>query len=127
MSEHGWQWQSKVTVPGGGTATVTLSSGRPLLERLTIWTSSGNRVLTNMSHQVRINGKSYGAAVAIVGAKAADVVVDSGTTGRIFPRGVTTGVVDPFVLDVLLTNAGLSPEDVTIYFAAVGRDGGPTT
>lgn len=129
MAEHGWQWQKKVTVPNAGTATVALPGGRPLLEGLTLWASSGSRVLTNMTCQPRINGKNYGSSTAFVAAKAADPIMDATATGRVLPvgKGTMTTVdtsADPFDFDVLLTNAGAAPEDITLYFAAIGRDGG---
>jgi hypothetical protein len=132
MSEHGWQWQKKVAVTNGTPVAVALPGGRPLLEKLTIWASSGARTLTNMSCQPRINGKNFGAAVAFVAAKAADPIFDSNAVGRILPvskggapADSTGAPVDPFDFEVLLTNAApATTEEVTLYFAAVGRDGG---
>lgn len=141
MSEHGWQWQKKVTVPHGGSIAVPLPGGRPLLERLTIWASSGSRVIVNVSCQPRINGKNYGAAVAFVGVKAADPIMDATAVGRVLPVGkgsmplgaaaaVGASVpsidtsADPFDFDVNLTNTDAVDADITLYFAGVGRDGG---
>jgi hypothetical protein len=82
--------------------------------------------MTNMSCQPRINTKNYGAAVAFVGVRAADPVFDSAAVARMTPVGVNAlATADPFVFDVLLTNAGGTAEMVTLYFAAIGRDGGP--
>lgn len=126
MAEHGWQWHTRVSVPAAGTAAVMLPLGRPLLERLTVWASSGARTLTNMTCQPRINQKNFGSSTAFVAARAADPIFDATATGRVLPVGVTVlSVADPFVFDVLLTNAGGADESVTLYFAAIGRDGGP--
>ena len=142
MSEHGWQWQKKVDVVNGSPLAVLLPTGRPLLQYLTIWASSGSRTLVNLSCQPRINGKNFGSAVAFVAVKAADPIFDSSTVGRILPVGkgqmplsaaaavgasvpAIDTTADPFDFDILLTNADAGTTvSVTLYFAAVGRDGG---
>lgn len=131
MTEHGWQWQKKVAVTNGTPEVVSLPIGRPLLEKLTIWASSGARTLTNMSCQPRLNGVNFGAATNIAGAPAATLVFDSEAEGHIMPHGLGTmdapdTRADPFDFDVLVTNTAVgTTESITLYFAAVGRDGGP--
>ena len=129
MQGHGWQKVQKISVPAGGTAVVSLPPNRPVLERLTIWASSGMRTLSNMTFQARANTKNYGASVNVTGARAADVVMDSGANGRLFAVGkgsltapLTAG--DALEYDILLSNAGGSAEEVTLYFVGIGRDGG---
>jgi len=126
MSEHGYQFQKKVTVPATGNIAVALPSGRPLLQQLTVWASSGTRVVTGLTFQPRINGKNLGSSVAVTTVVAADVVYDD---PRVIPavKGSLSapGTVDAFEFDILITSSHGSPQDVTLVFAAVGRDGGP--
>jgi len=134
MSEHGWQYVKKVSVPAGGTTSIALPPSRPLLQQLTAWASSGERVLTNMTFQMKINNTNFGAAATVVGIKAGKIVfamngatfdqaiipVGKGTLTSPSPQG------DAFELSMLLSSAAVVAEEVTVYFSAVGRDGGGT-
>jgi hypothetical protein len=132
MQGHGWQAVKRVTVPHGGNIAVALPPSRPVLDKLTIWASSGARPLTNMTFQTRVNGKNLGGSVSIVGAVAADVVF--AMAGASFDQvlvpyskndvslNAAQPALDPLEMDVLVSNAGASDADVTIYFVATGRE-----
>jgi hypothetical protein len=139
MAEHGWQRNQRVTVPASGSIAVPLPPSRPVLETLTIWAVSGLRNVTNMTFQPRINRRNFGSSVNVAGVPAANLIYsDGGDTqeNRIMPVGL--GSIpnpyingdtlqpgpDPFDFDILITSTSLVNEDVTLYFAAVGRDGG---
>jgi len=133
MQGHGWTHTKKVSVPGGGgTLAVALPPSRPVLEQLTIWASSGSRVLSNMTFQARVNGKNFGASANVTGAVAADVVLAMNGATRdqvLLPTRSSSFTAadtphDKFEFDVLLTNAGAGAEEVTLYFVGIGRDGG---
>lgn len=117
-----WQQAERISVPGAGTAVFTVKRNSPL-ERFTIWAVSGGRVLVNMTFQARINGLTYNPAVNIAAAAAADVIYRSGggvsendMIPYVEPRNIDT--LDPFVVDVLMTNADATAALVTIF--AVG-------
>lgn len=135
MSEHGWQSAQRLTVAAAGTGIASLPTGRPVLEKLTVWAVSGNRVLANVSFQPRVNGVALGSAVNVVAAAAATLVYEPASGQRLIPTQKGTlaapstgpsGAVnaDAFQFDVLVSNAGASSIDVTVYFVGVGRDGG---
>lgn len=124
-----WSQSEKITVPNGGTATFTLKYSSPL-ERLTIWAVSGNRTLTNMTVQPQLNGVNFGGPTNIVGAVAADLVLSNGGSSRenvlfpTVPAAKVPGTLDGFTLTVLLSNAGASPESITMIASAIEHNGG---
>ena len=134
MSEHGWQQVKQVTVPAAGNITVVLTPSRPLLESFCIWASSGERVMTNMTFQPKVNNTNLGASTNVTGAEAAHIVFRAaGATfdQLILPVGKGTLTTpstqgDPLEFSVLVSNAGLAPEIVTLYLVGIGRDGGGT-
>lgn len=123
-----WQSFQKLTVPAAGTQTFTINTQAPV-ERLTIWAVSSNRVLTNMTFQVQVNGVNYNTAVNVTAAVAADVVYRSGGASAdddilpvVHARQVAAGI-DPFVLSVLVSNAGGAPESVTLMAVGLQHQG----
>lgn len=124
-----WQQQKKITVAGTNTATFTLNFNTPL-ERLTIWVSSGDRSIVNLSFQNQINGVNLGAAVTVVGAKAAKVIFSSGGAAaedNMIPwvdPTKTPDVFDRFVFSVLITNADAAPAVVTVLAVGIQHQGG---
>lgn len=132
MQGHGWQAIKRVTVPHGGNIAVALPPSRPVLDKLTIWASSGARSVTNMTFQPRVNGKSLGGSTNIAGAVAADVIFamhgasfDQVLLGYskldVSPNAPQPGL-DALEMDVLVSNAGAGDEDVTVYFVGIGRE-----
>lgn len=122
-----WQQAEKITVPAVGTATFSLKRNSPL-ERLTIWAISDRRVIANLSLQVQVNGQAYNPPIVIVGVRAADVIYRSG--GAVaendmipyVPAG-RTPAVDPFVFDVVLTNADAVEVAITMFAIGVYHQG----
>jgi|OM-RGC.v1.027940712 hypothetical protein len=119
-----WRQAERITVPDGGSATFTLAPSRPLvLNKLTIWATTGQRVLTgDMTFQARINGKSLGSLVTVAsGVTVNDVIYVQGgdESDNLIPQS-SGAPVDPFVFDILISNAAGTDMDVSIYAAAVG-------
>ncbi len=124
-----WQQIEKITVANGGTATFTLAHNAPL-ERLTIWANSNGRTMANVSFQPQINGNSFGAPTPLVGVVAADLIYTSGGAATenalipyVHPRLRKLQTSDPFVISVLITNAGASPIQVTMMALGVEHNG----
>lgn len=114
-----WRQAEQLTVPGSGNATFTLAPGRPLaLHKLTLWATTGARVLAgNLTFQPRINGKNLGSSTVIASTNTVNDVVLAGDD-NVLPAGASG--VDPFTLDVLITNAAASDVIVTVYAAGLG-------
>ena len=119
MSEHGVQQVSQVTVAAAGSTVVTFAN-RELVEKLTVWASSGARTLSNMTFQPQINGVALGASSNVSAAVAALSIYTA--ANLIWPVDSSRG--DPMIFSVLVSNAGAGSETVTLIFAGVGRDGG---
>lgn len=125
-----WQQQEKVTIAGAGTTSFQLRPNTPL-ERLTVWVVSGPvRTVANLSFQPRINGVNFGAPVVIAGVIAAQAILTSGgatVENRMFPyvppRAVADASLDPFVIDIFITNADANPATVTLLVVGVAHVG----
>ena len=135
MQGFGWQQTNTVTVAGTGTQVVALAPSRPILEKLTIWATSGRRTIASLTFQARINRVNFGTAVTITAAIAADPVCGQGVTYAgelLIPQGVggldapdqSSPRTDPFQFDMLISNGDAAAATVTLYFTAIGRDGG---
>lgn len=121
-----WQQAQTFTIAAGQTATFTLRQNQPL-ERLTIWASSGGRVLADVTFQPRVNDVVYGAATHVVAASVGEVIYRSGgaTTENdiipyIPPHDTTTSRL---TFDVLVTNAGGAAVTVSLIAAAIAHQG----
>jgi len=122
-----WQQAKKFTVAGAGGTAVFAMHRSAALERLTIWAISNQRVIANMTFQVRINRNNYNAATNVVGAPAADVVYRSGGAVSeddmipfVPPQAQLDLSLDPFDFDVLITNNDATAADITMYAVGYG-------
>jgi len=129
MNPYGWQWTTKVALVAGA-AVVQLPASRPILEKLTVWATGGQRTLSATSFQLRVNGVNVGAAGTLTGIDT-DIVIqlEDGTNGSILlpvpiPPGKGNPAVPPdaFAVDIAITGTGT--EEVTLYMAGVGYAGG---
>lgn len=135
MTTYGWKNIQKLTVPNNGSVVFTFPGGRPLLEKLTIWALSGDRSVSGLTFQPRINGVNFGASVAHAGPGVLAQIVLQDVQGSPTENMVLPPVpgdlaqgdgspTHPLEFDVLIT-AGVVGRDqvITMAAAAIGRAG----
>jgi len=125
---YGWQKKVKVTVPATGNIDVPLPGGRPVLEKLTVWATGGERILTGLTFQAKVNAVNFGSAVAHAGpGKLAAPVFQSGdgaVDALLLPTGFASQADgDPWNFVINVASAG-AEQEVTMYFAGIGHPGG---
>ena len=130
MNPYGWQWTKRVQLTAG--AAVLVLPITCILEKLTIWATSGARTIAATTFQLRVNGTNIGAAGSIGPGVVSGIVVqlEDGTNGSILlpaplpanrpPTG--PGERDNLVID--LSIAGTGSEEVTVYVAGIAHAGG---
>ena len=130
MNPYGWQWTTKVALVGGA-AVVQLPTSRPILEKLTVWATGGQRTIAATSFQLRVNGVNVGAAGTIGAGVDSDVVIqlEDGTNGSILlpvpiPPGKGNPATPPDAFAVDISIAGTGAQEVTLYMAGIGYAGG---
>ncbi|HET6493849.1 MAG TPA: hypothetical protein VFH61_00610 [Thermoleophilia bacterium] len=132
MNPYGWQHAKKITIPAGGSITVELPASRPILDKLTLWATTGARTTGAAAIQPRINGANFGAAGAITGPDSVVALrlddVASGVTLLPAPNVATGSRVptgnepDGFTVDFVVT--GTVSDQITLYWVGVGYAGG---
>jgi hypothetical protein len=117
-----WRQANKLVVPASGTASFVLAASRPIaLDKLTIWASTGARVLSaNLSFDVRLNTKSIASTVTVAAPQTVNTIIYATAATSMLLIPTDTRDIDPLVFDVLVTNAGLTDVEVSMIAVGIG-------